>query len=450
VAIHDAGNDRGNRRQRPARMRAVSLLIGVMAVVLAAGGLSTWVIIHFITQPEKTVILPPAAIATDSTEPPRAKFSGKVVDALTHQPIAAFAAQIAVERDDHSANYMNDAAQAFTNGTYAITSQYAAEWYPAWHVRVMARGYKPAESPTLSAGDSRDFELTAAPDLRGRVLDARGAPVTGATVALVLQCTHANINNGKLIDRGEFKTVTAADGRFDLPPPTDRFAIVAMSDAGYAQVNQDTLAKNGDVPLAAWGAIHGQAFIGTKPAAGVQVAVSSAEIRNVDDAWVINTLLAQTAQDGSFDFQRVPPGKVRVGRYVKQSGPYDSFYTDWASPQIAPGATAAVKLGGVGRPLTARLLLPPGLDWPHLISFQAQVAPSPQDQSLHYYMAKVDADHHLQIDNVVPGDYQITINTRPMRGQTPPPTTMSFTMPAVPGGVSDEPLDIGDVQVRGS
>jgi hypothetical protein len=482
----------------------LAVMLGCLIVVCGA---SIAMIYYYVDQPEKTIVLPDSALNTAdararlaaSTNGPSAQanggptFTGKVLDAKTHQPVPAFAVQIGfMSGQNQPVNYLNDQPRDFAGGAYSITSRLNGQ-FAGWYLRVVARGYAPAESPMLGNGDSHDFELTPAADMQGRVLDANGKPVAGVTVALVLGGVESIIDNGKMQDRGEIKSVTGPDGHYDLPPATDNFALVAMSDAGFAQLDQNSLPKSGDISLAAWGAIHGKLFLGTQPAAGKNVMVLPPQQRfDMTSARVYNSISATTAPDGTFDFPRVASGNVQVGRLVMQkSGRYNmSGYTDLMPVDVAPSVTTTVKLGGAGRPVIGAIVLPPALNASQNmilrvnISGASTIAPPPQmpanvrtgsasardmwmqlwgmtpagkqyiqshpaASGTHPYFAEIDASHNFRIDNVVPGEYQMTITVQVLNtGCMPPPTVVPFTVPDIPGGVSDEPLALPDVHVK--
>ncbi|MGA2232476.1 MAG: carboxypeptidase-like regulatory domain-containing protein [Tepidisphaeraceae bacterium] len=495
---------KGPKSTAPSAIAKLAVLLGCLIVVCGA---SVALIYYYVNQPGQTVIIQGgdidnaaarARLAASTNGPsPMANggptFTGKVVDAKTHQPVAAFTMQVGfVNAPGQSVNYYNDQPKNFSGGTYSITSRLNGQ-FDGWFVRVIARGYLPAESPKLNGGDTHDFELTPAADLQGRVLDASGKPVAGVTVALVMGGMSSNINNGKLIDRGEIKSVTGADGRYDLPPMTDNFALLAISDAGFAQLDQNSLPKNGDISLGAWGEIRGQVLIGTQPGAGKQVIVQTPQARfSMASPRIFNNISAVAGQDGSFDFNRVPPGTVQVGRLVIQrSSRYSSSgYTDMVSVDLKPGGSATVKLGGMGRPVTGKLVFQPALAaaqdiilrvnvtgtsritpppqmpanvrngtpaaqdmwmqlWGMTAAGKEYIASHPAVSGTRQYYAEIDADHNFRLDNVTPGDYQMVINVQIINaGRSPQPTVVPFTVPDIPGGVSDDPLVLPDVVVK--
>ncbi len=67
------------------------------------------------------------------------------------------------------------------------------------------------------------------------------------------------------------KVATGADGRFTFPRRDDKFTVIALGDAGYAQASADELAKSGKLVLQRWGQIEGGVRIG--PRAGSNQAV---------------------------------------------------------------------------------------------------------------------------------------------------------------------------------
>ena len=61
-------------------------------------------------------------------------------------------------------------------------------------------------------------------------------------------------------------------------------------------------------------------------------------------------------------------------------------------------------------------------------------------------------DHQFRIQNVPPGDYMLVINPQPRRhgGRVLGLGVAVFTIPQVPGGVSDDPVVVPDIVLTGN
>jgi len=104
-------------------------------------------------------------------------------------------------------------------------------------------------------------------DLHGRVLAPDGTPLNRATVFVALPgSSNLRIRNGEIgVENSGTANLThfttGADGQYDLPAQTGKFAIAAITDAGYAQLDQDAVVKNADLQLTAWGTIKGRVMV---------------------------------------------------------------------------------------------------------------------------------------------------------------------------------------------
>jgi hypothetical protein len=296
-------------------------------------------------------------------------------------------------------------------------------------------------------------------DLHGRVLAADGTPLNLATVFVALPGpSNLRIRNGKIGfensgPAGFTHFTTGPDGQYDLPAQTGKFVIAAITDAGYAQLDQDAVAKNADLQLTAWGTIKGRVMVGTKPAVGTKLhafAIDPSKTRAPVSISMAN--FAETDADGNFTLERVVPGPVQIARDVEErSGDHTWIYTvNLGKTDVAAGQTATVNLGGVGRPVVGKFVFPPGLT-PTDYFFNARAFGSGSDPAApDYYFLEVDEQNNFRVNNVIPGDYSINISLQKVsdRTRTRQPVPIKFTMPDVPGGVSDEPLVIPDIQLQ--
>jgi len=161
---------------------------------------------------------------------------------------------------------------------------------------------------------------------------------------------------------------------------------------------------------------------------------------------------AETDADGNFTLERVAPGSIQISRDVtEQSGGQSWTWTvDVGKTQVTAGQTTTVEFGGVGRPVVGKFIFPPGMT-PTDYFFNARAFGSGSDPAApDYYFLEVDEQNNFRINNVIPGDYSINVGLQKVsdRTRTRQPVPIRFTMPEVPGGVSDEPLVIPDIQLQ--
>jgi hypothetical protein len=166
--------------------------------------------------------------------------------------------------------------------------------------------------------------------------------------------------------------------------------------------------------------------------------------------------------------------------------------------QVAAGQTATVNFGGVGRPVTGKVVLPAGLSmrnynlngsasgmaggvpdtlppqmpenirngtqamrdmWMQIFSLTADgkaflAAHNVAAPKMQNYPLDFAADGSFRIEDVLPGDYQLTVSMNPSvrtAGARPfQPGRASFTVPPVPGGgYSSDAVVVPDIQMTG-
>src|SRR4051794_22579517 len=95
---------------------------------------------------------------------------------------------------------------------------------------------------------------TAADDaIAGRVLGVDGRPAAGAVVALVEEGRPLSAPGGRLDSApGSPRAETDRAGRFRLPKPAGRYAVLALDARGVAIRTAGELAESPDVPLRPW------------------------------------------------------------------------------------------------------------------------------------------------------------------------------------------------------
>jgi hypothetical protein len=193
---------------------------------------------------------------------------------------------------------------------------------------------------------------------------------------------------------------------------------------------------------------------------------------------------ARSDAAGKFTLEHVPPSD---GRVAINDGP--GTVPIWSpSAQVNPGETAQVQIGGVGRPVTGRLLAPPDIEirsWSNQVTlaqlhiewddyhvpkeltgnaaerwkleFEDTEAGRAWFRDQYSYEFKVGADGSFTIPEVLPGKYRLFVNvgqgylgsgsdsttSRPGDPQIAQ-TGMRVTVPDAAGD-SGSPVDLGDV-----
>jgi hypothetical protein len=382
-------------------------------------------------------------------------------------------------------SWQNSQAQRVTDGTYDLSSM--QRYFGTQHAQVLraeAKGYGLATSPEFAPGSglqTYDFKLTKGPGIAGRMLLPDGKPAAGAKMALVLPESSVTMMNAGF-DPGNVAVVeTEADGEFWLPLPEGEWRLAVSHPDGYGEYTADDYLKSTDLKLVPWGRIEGVFRIGTGPASNREVCIRTYVTRWGADkpAAAYHRYSTKTDAQGKFVFDRVAPGGGVVSALVRLSL-YSQSTSGGVWCDVAPGETSTVEMGGMGRPVVGKLVLPEAapaevdLALTHGSIHRAPSAPrldqpedAPQWQKGAAYRAtkmqmvrggslavRVAADGTFRVEDVPAGDHVLHLSIatpipghNDMAGKTVGAVFREFTVPEMKDGRSDEPLDLGKLPV---
>ncbi|MCK4283159.1 MAG: hypothetical protein KAX44_02495, partial [Candidatus Brocadiae bacterium] len=319
-------------------------------------------------------------------------------------------------------------------------------------------------------------------ELRGRVVLPDGTPLADAEVVLCLPYNSVQIwNGGDRINAEDRRTArTDSGGRFsfrkpklgelrwmlEMPPglirdATLRYLIVVRHGYGYAEVTPRQLAASPEITVQPWGKVEGRLLIGRAPGAHEPIRMECDLARSPVDRetpTVLRNNWSMTDAEGRFVFGMVAPGEWRIYQAIKVHG--DRNGSMWARTQdvsvvVAPGETHQVDLGGVGRPVIGRLVMPTGGPLP--VGY-ATVHMFPRDDETRgpgaagmRFGNKAESDGTFRIEDVRPGPYTLRASLYELRprdrdGIIRGHASYDFEVPGVPDGWSDEPLDLGTLE----
>lgn len=392
------------------------------------------------------------------------------------------------------------------DGKFELTEDLNRDGYA---VRIDADGYLPAQSQVFHSGDATvalNFRLRRAADLEGTLVKSDGTPLANASLLMVTPGCQIFLEDGK-IGSQTFVPIEKSNGNghFDLPPHDGKFFVMVVSDEGYALLKPEDLAKSHRITIPPWGHVEGKALIGDAPAvdhkieAYENIPMQNGRTDQMDSDFIgVNLRDASTTDaSGHFALLHVPPGDAIVGIKVEWREAANrlmmSSQTQDEHVSVEAGKTATIVLGGHGRPIVGRVITPPDLadqlDWysgrfeirtrlhlpgralpptwktmddqqksawneqwrktPEVVAYEKELA------NRKYYPVVVHPDGTFRVDDVVAGQYVLYIEPYMPPGphgkvytQGVASASLEFTVPQMPAGRSDEPLDIGAVLLK--
>jgi len=431
---------------------------------------------------------------------PIATVSGSVMDAETGALVDNFQLTMGHSQPWNPADetpLWDLRSKAGSNGFYKLVID--EEQVP--YLRIEADGYETVETEirlTNRVEGVRDFLLkrtSADHSIRGTVLQPDGSPAMGVEVAL---CT-AKVGvmlNGTAFEPGAFGAAarlhgsdyrrrTDAQGAFAFDPKPGAHTLVAVGPAGLGQIRCFDFSQPLEIRLQAWGRIEGTVRTRDGQWAGRQVVWGRPGNLTSWYTLFYKSESARSDATGKFTLEHVPPGD---GRAVIINGPDTApVLSPWI--QVKPGETAQVQVGGVGRPVTGKLVAPPGLEirnWTNQVTlarlqsewdsygmpkdltgnaqerwkleFEESEAGRSWSRSQNLYDFNVGADGSFTMPEVLPGKYWLIVNvgqgylgsgpdstaSRPGEDAQIAQASMRITVEDA-SGATGWPLDLGEI-----
>jgi peroxiredoxin/protocatechuate 3,4-dioxygenase beta subunit len=385
---------------------------------------------------------------------------GTVVDAGTGQPIPRFSLEHgtvwnAGERVIWQRNMRADEEAKKDPGSFEWTF---GEQVHQLIVRVVAEGYLPADSGLFAqdrAVREFTFRLTKANPIRGTVFDPNGSPAREGSVYLVAAGEDIELNNGDVPAHwrdGRIHAQVAPGGQFTLPPQNGDWLLVALADAGFAVVHQRDLPRDNALRLQPWGRVSGTVRLGTRPAAELTLRMQPREAHwpsGEVESRIFRHDDFRTDANGRFQLPRVMPGHYDV-IHVVPNGVRRMTFVKMAEVNAAAGRSGELTIGGIGRPVVGRVVLPANVPW--MVRNAAVDRQTATGKRLELGV-QISVDGRFRAENVAPGEYKLRISIH-----EPPPDdecgwgrligefSREFSVSPISGGVSDDPLDLGDLE----
>jgi hypothetical protein len=360
---------------------------------------------------------------------------------------------------------------------------------PAFQLQLQAEGYRTLVTPfrNFAEGDW-DTELTMTPARRpgGMVVLADGQPAEGAEIrATTGDSGFLFMPHPGQVNAGEKGIRAGADatGHFEFADAGFDGVVLITHQQGFLQSTVEALREQPRLTLLPWGRVEGVLRVGTNPAPRVPVCLAGGGFLGVS-GWRF-FYLGKTDADGRFAFDKVPPGEPYLFRSFESRSGRGMVTEGYQMPlRVSPGQTTEVSYGGTGRLVTGKV--EGQADWSNdahvlvLKQSHGPAAPEPGDfatwaaftkareayqtrnssrqlAAQRVYQLQFDPDGSFEIEDVPAGTYELRIRvTEPLRpgqsGYIATPELGSLTrdvvVPAMPGGRSDEPLDLGVLRLQ--
>jgi hypothetical protein len=341
----------------------------------------------------------------------------------------------------------------------------------------------------MEAGDvAFDARLEPGEGPSGVVRGRDGRPLAGAAVILSTKSLRAQLYNGKFHEGAYPRVLTGADGRFRFPAQIEPFRVFVDHESGFAEADEKSLAGASPLTIQPWGRIEGIVKIGARPAAGVQIRLSETDNRWAPNEAMPITQAQQLPTDarGRYAFEHVIPARLFVSRIFTLDR--SSFHVGTGCGRtvtVKPDRTTFVDLGGTGRPLVGRFAMPAGIKagaiFPYLNQTLERIRPEPpypadldgkeREAWLNEWLATAEGeayssseltidtnvrpDGRFRIEDIPAGKYRLHAEVhepgKGLPGSFGPELASidaEIIVPEVPGGRSDEPLDVGTIELK--
>jgi hypothetical protein len=407
------------------------------------------------------------------------QLTGKVVDAETKEPIKSFRLMqgFMYGGDEDGMYWERQARTTGTNGVYTARLDYQRGQKVKF--MALADGYLPKVTPALpdTGWHTFDFELTKGSGPQGVVVSPDGQPVAGAQVAIMglgyLTLGKAAFN--RPADALLAKTDT--QGRFSLPAALPSATLVAVHEQGFAELKAEELAASGKIALRPWGRVEGVMKFGNRLATNEQIMLVPKVFGRNDLNYDSETFKRNTDDQGRFAFEYVPPGTRQLVCLIPM-GSRSWMHSNPQVIEVKAGEVTHVTYGGMGRAVIGKVVLSdPGrnLDWNqgyHSLYTRWPQPPkelnTPEErrawsnspemkaarENARYYRPRFAADGSFRVEDVAAGAYDLQFNFTEPQGDTPGmgrpigSLTKEVVVPEMPGGRSDEPLDLGELKLQ--
>ncbi|MDB6031943.1 MAG: polymerase sigma factor, sigma-70 family [Verrucomicrobiales bacterium] len=272
---------------------------------------------------------------------------------------------------------------------------------------------------------------------------------------------------------------TGKDGRFAFPRDPDSRAVIAVLEQGYGEATVSDLAAQPMLTLKPWTRIEGTLREGQSRLAHQVVRLSRKRFGSKleqESYRTVHDTTAETDAEGHYVFPRVAPGDAWIAWKTEEG-----YETQYRYVDVQPGKSLVVDLGGMGRPVTGLAVLGDDVEgrgkmygsvWPRTVHQMRRPPNWPElskeeqrstlaawektpDAKL-YNQEKCPIDFRLEPDgkftvlDLPAGAYTLVVASwsgAPVSSKILGRGVVEVLIPEMPGGRSDEPLELGVVGV---
>ncbi len=196
---------------------------------------------------------------------PPVRISGRVIDPITKRPIPKIHISAhPINPDDKAPALIYPQMVIDGKGQYELIFQDTLGVdQVAWQLRVQAVGYVTQVSRKFETreGSCRlDFELKHGSAVCGAVRRLDGSPVAGAKVFASTASDSWRVENGRVAEQVSPPLVcerSGADGRFELPMPSEPYVVGVIDEFGGAEIAGQELVARGEIILQPWARVEG-------------------------------------------------------------------------------------------------------------------------------------------------------------------------------------------------
>ena len=358
---------------------------------------------------------------------PVLEISGSVVDAVDGSPIAEVKVTRGTKFPGNKDIYWRE-RESFMQNDGQYVARYS-EPSDGHFLRFESKAHETFQSREFKSDEGKvtfDVKLKrrdVSNYLNGIVRLPDGQPAKQISIYPANNSRRPGISNGTINPNSNAKSIqTDDDGRFSIPKPKEKGAIVVAIPEGFAIVSTDGVSEI-EIQLQPWGRIEGRFSSASGDSAGHNLQFSRQHSREEQQLYnfIWTDYRTTTKPGGRFSIPFVVPGEGYLSRTVSRSygDGTSSSYPGWHKKiTVKSGKTTLVKYGGNGRKVTGRLVFETKDGTPHDWSFNEPIylngaEPKPDVESgsrrgwRQRYLAIIDEDGVFTIEDVPAGDYEL-------------------------------------------